>query len=109
MVDPVERLRQVRVQYPPPVRVSTFGDLVDRCDRVLTATAGTKSVRSRLEPRLPLWFQCIDDPGLFHPFASHRNSERALLPACFRDKHSPDGKGMPRFGTMNPFDQFSLG
>src|SRR5664279_3435009 len=82
MIDSVERRRQVRVQHPPPVRVGTFGDLVDRCDRVLTATAGPKSVRSRLEPCLPLRLQCVDDPGLLHPFAEHGNPERALLSAC---------------------------
>ena len=60
MVDPVERRRQVRVEYPPPGRVGALADLVDGLDRVMAATAGPEPVGPRLEPGLPLGLQRVD-------------------------------------------------
>ena len=82
--DPVERPGQVSVEHPPPLRVLALGGEVgDGFDRVMAAAAGSKSVGPRLEPRLPLGLQRVDDPCLMAPVENHGNSERtplALLP-----------------------------
>ena len=57
---------------------------------------GPKPVRPRLEPRLPLGFQRVDDPRLMHAVDDHGNPERALLSVRLRDVHPLDRPGLPR-------------
>ena len=59
VADPVKRPGQIRVQHPQSSWGSALGDLKDRLDRVMAATARPKSVGPRLEPRLPLGLQRV--------------------------------------------------
>jgi site-specific DNA recombinase len=71
--DQVERRCQVRVQRPQPLRALALGGLVDSLDRVLATTARPKPKGPRLEPRLPLGLQRVDDPSLVAPIDDHGN------------------------------------
>ena len=64
MAEPVEGRRQVRVENPPAVRVTTRNRAEDRLDRVMAAAARPKAVGPRFEPRLPLGFQGTEDDSL---------------------------------------------
>ena len=57
MINSVECRRQVGVEYPHPLRVLALQRGIDGPDRVVTATAGPKSVGLRLELCLPGGFQ----------------------------------------------------
>ena len=111
VVDAVERRRQVRVEHPHTLRVLPVERAVDGPDRVVTAAAGPKAVRLRLEPRFPLGFQCTQCHGLQAPVNNHRNPESALLRRSrFGDEHPLDGLGNPRSGTvLYPAGQSGLG
>ena len=69
--DAVERPGQICVQNPRPLRASALGDLEAGLDRVMAAAAGPESVGLRLEPRLPLGLQRVDDPCLMTPIGDH--------------------------------------
>jgi hypothetical protein len=74
VADPVKRRRQVRIEHPGPARGGTaaaFAHLEDGLDRVMAATARPEPIRLRLEPRFPLWFQCISRHGLQRPVGDH--------------------------------------
>ena len=76
VVDAVERRRQVRVQDPLTVRVFPVHRLVDRPDRVVTATAGPESVGLRGSNRAShSGSNALSDPGLEHPVDDHGNPE----------------------------------
>src|SRR6266702_6960515 len=94
MVKLVERAGQIRVQGPNPCGPTALARVVDRLDRVLTATPGTKPVVTGLEPGLPLRLQRSLDPVLVTPIHDQRNAERAaLLTLRLRDIHPPDRHG----------------
>ena len=110
--DPVERPGQVSVEHPSPLRVLALGGEVDGFDRVMAAAAGSKSVGPRLEPRLPLGLQRVDDPCLMAPVENHGDSERTPLRAAarLRDVHASDGLGFERLGVLlDPVGQLQLG
>jgi hypothetical protein len=77
VVDAVERSGQVRVENPLALGVLALQRPVDRLDRVVAATPGTKPVVAWLEPRLPLGFQRVDDASLLDSVAQHRDAERS--------------------------------
>ena len=74
--DAVERPGQIRVQHPQSLRALALGDLVDGLDRVMAAAAGPEPIGLRLEPRLPLGLQRVDDPCLM---ARDRRSRESLM------------------------------
>src|SRR6266568_8180930 len=104
MVKLVERAGQIRVQGPNRCGPTALARVVDRLDRVLTATPGTKPVVTGLEPGLPLRLQRSLDPVLVTPIHDHRNAERAaLLTLRLRDIHPPDRHGSPgRDAAVHP-------
>ena len=109
MVDPVERRLQVRVQHPHPATCRPACGHIDGLDRVLTATAGPKSIGPRLEPGLPLGLQRIGDNTLIGAVADHRNPQRATAPVLLGHIHPPDRLGRP--GTrslLHPVGQIRL-
>jgi hypothetical protein len=93
VADPVKRPGQVRVEHPQAPGI-LLGDLKDRFDRVVAATAGPKPIGLRLKPRLPLGLQRIHDPRLVHTVENHRDPERAPLAARLRDEHPSDRQGL---------------
>ena len=105
----VECPGQVRVQDPPALAAVAAQRLEDGLDRVVAAPARPESVRSRLEPGLPLGFQRVFHASLLRAIRDHGNAERALLlRTCFRDEHPPDGPGFPGLGvTVQPPRQLS--
>jgi hypothetical protein len=60
MINSLERRCQVRVEHPPPLRFRTPGDVDDRIDRVMIATARSEPVRLGFEASLPLRFQRVE-------------------------------------------------
>ena len=107
--DPVKRPGQVRVEDPQAPGV-LLGDLEDRFDRVMAATARPKSIGLRLKPRLPLGLQRVHDPCLVHAVDDHGDPERApLLAARLGDVHPSDRHGLERVRVVvHPCDQFCL-
>ena len=65
----------------------------DGLDRVVAATARPKSVGLRLEPRLPLGFQRVDDPAWRHRSAITGMPSGRCFRCCLRDVHPLDGLG----------------
>ncbi len=85
MVDPVERCRQVRIEYPaPPSRLAAQG-VENGLDGVVAATPGPKAIRLWLEACLPLGFESVDHLGLESPVKDHGYPERAPFPVGLRD------------------------
>ena len=101
MADAVERPGQIRVEHPQSLRARALDDLIDRFDRVVAATAGPKPVGPRLEPRLPLGLQRVDDPCLVAPV--ERSRESLMGAACgsrLGDVHPPDRQGLERLACI---------
>ena len=110
--DPVERPGQVRVQDPRPLRASARDDLEHGLDRVMATAARPESVGPRLEPRLPLGLQRVDDPCLMAPIGDHGNPSSSTLGAAapLRDVHAPDRQRLERFGLLvQPVGQSCFG
>jgi hypothetical protein len=104
VADPVKRPGQVRVEHPQAPRALALGELIDRCDRVVAAAAGAKSVGLRFKPRLPLGLQRVEDPCLVAAVDQHGDTEWALLFAArLRDVHPSDRQRLARLtGMLDP-------
>src|SRR5690606_16471849 len=75
MVDAVERRCQVIIENPHPLGPDALAGGEDRLDRVMTATAGSESIGSRLDPGLPLRLQRTEHDRQQRAIGHHRNSE----------------------------------
>jgi hypothetical protein len=94
MVDVVECGTQVRVKYPPALRVLPATHDMDDGDRVLAASTQPEPIGSGREPGLPLRFQCITATRLVDAIGQHGNSERSAFSIGFRYEHSADRLGL---------------
>ena len=87
-------------------------DLEDRLDRVVATAARPEPVGPRLEPRLPLGFQRVDDPCLvaLSAITGIPNGRRLVRLPRLGDVHASDRHGLERFGlVVHPVGQSCLG